>query len=153
MSNLQRKAVYLAAVVALATAASAQKTSIRLPPDHSISQIKSAAGDDAVRKNCSFCHSTDYIAIQPHLTAQQWDAEVKKMIGVYGAPINPADAKTIADYLAKNYGAESADTKEIRNWKTVDPRYFHYNDARSATTRLSQVFEVELCNDRLHTNL
>jgi hypothetical protein len=26
------------------------------------------------------------------------------MITVFGAPIDPADAKTIADYLARNYG-------------------------------------------------
>lgn len=117
MSNLQRRAAYLTAVLALATAAVAQKTSIQLPPDNPLSQIKSGSGDDAVRKNCSFCHSTDYIVRQPHLTAQQWDAEVKKMIGVYGAPISAADAKTIADYLAKNYGAESADTKKPETGK------------------------------------
>lgn len=117
MSNPQRKAVYLAAVLVLATAAGAQKTSVQLPLDNPMSQIKSGAGDDAVRKNCAFCHSTDYIVRQPHLTAQQWDAEVKKMIGVYGAPIGVADAKTIADYLAKNYGAESADTKKSESGK------------------------------------
>lgn len=117
MSNPQRKAVYLATALALATAAGAQKTSIQFPPDNSVSQIKSGPGDDAVRKNCSFCHSTDYIVRQPHLTAQQWDAEVKKMIGVFGAPISAVDAKTIADYLAKNYGAESADTKKPESGK------------------------------------
>jgi len=117
MSNPQRKGFFLAAVLALATAAGAQKTSIRLPPDNSVSQIKSGAGDGVVSKNCSFCHSTDYIVIQPRLTAQQWDAEVKKMIGVYGAPISAADAKTIADYLAENYGAKSADTKKSESGK------------------------------------
>ena len=117
MSDVQRKALYLAAVLALATAAVAQKTSIRLPADNPASQLKSGAGDDATRKACGFCHSTDYIVIQPHLTAQQWDAEVKKMIGVYGAPINAADAKTIADYLAENYGAQSGETKQTQSKK------------------------------------
>jgi cytochrome c5 len=117
MSNVQRKAVYLTAVLALATAAVAQKTSIRLPADNSASQLKSGVGDGVTRKSCGFCHSTDYIVIQPHLTAQQWDAEVKKMIAVYGAPINAADAKTIADYLAKNYSAESGETKQIQTKK------------------------------------
>jgi hypothetical protein len=46
------------------------------------------------------------------LTAQQWDAEVKKMIAVYGAPISATDSKTISDYLAKNYGAESPESKK-----------------------------------------
>lgn len=112
MSKMQRKAVYLAALLALATAAVAQKNSLRLPADNFVSQLKSGAGDDVVRKSCGFCHSTDYIVFQPHLTAQQWDAEVKKMIAVYGAPINAADAKTIAEYLAKNYGAESGESRK-----------------------------------------
>lgn len=110
MSHLQRKTILLAAIFCAGTAL-AQKTFIQLPPDNPVSQLKSGPGDDAVRKNCTFCHSTDYIVRQPHLTAQQWDAEVKKMIGVYGAPIIPTDAKTISDYLAKNYGKESADPK------------------------------------------
>ena len=111
MSDLQRRTAYLAALLALATVAVAQKTSIQLPPDNPVSQLKSGTGDDVVRQNCSFCHSTDYIVRQPHLTTQQWDAEVKKMIGVYGAPISAGDTKIIADYLAKNYGADSADLK------------------------------------------
>jgi hypothetical protein len=117
MRHPQRRSVYLTAVLVLATAAGAQKTAIQLPADNSSAQIKSGAGDDAVRKNCTFCHSTDYIVRQPHLTAQQWDAEVKKMMGVYGAPISAPDAKAIADYLAKNYGAESADTKKSESGK------------------------------------
>jgi hypothetical protein len=32
-----------------------------------------------------------------------WEAEVTKMIKTYGAPINEADAKVIADYLAQTY--------------------------------------------------
>ena len=110
--NLQRKAVCFAALLALATVAFAQKTSIQLPPDNPVSQIKSSPGDAVVRKDCSFCHSTDYIVRQPHLTAEQWEAEVTKMIGVYGAPISPADAKTISDYLAKNYGAEKTKSEK-----------------------------------------
>jgi hypothetical protein len=79
--------------------------------------MKSGTGDDAVRKNCSICHSTDYIVRQPHLSAQQWDGEVKKMIGVYGAPISAADAQTISDYLAENYGAVSAESKKTKAGK------------------------------------
>jgi len=117
MNHLQRRTTYLAAVLVLATAAVAQKTSIQLPPDNPLSQIKSGTGDDAVRKNCSICHSTDYIVRQPHLSAPQWDGEVKKMIGVYGAPISAADAKTISDYLAENYGTVSAESKKTEAGK------------------------------------
>ena len=115
--NVRRKAVCLAAVLVVTAVAFAQQNSIHLPPDNSISQLKSDAGEDAVRKNCNFCHSTDYIVRQPHLTAPQWDAEVKKMIAVFGAPISPADAKIIADYLAKNYGAESTESKKAETGK------------------------------------
>lgn len=117
MGNLQRNTIFLVAIFALATATIAQKTSIRLPADNSASELKSGPGDDTARKNCSFCHSTDYLVRQPHLTAQQWDAEVKKMIAVYGAPISAADAKTISDYLAKNYGAESAGVTKTETGK------------------------------------
>ena len=40
----------------------------------------------------------------PFLNAAAWTAEITKMIKVMGAPIGDADAKAIADYLAKNYG-------------------------------------------------
>jgi hypothetical protein len=47
----------------------------------------------------------DYIVTKsPFLDAAKWDAELAKMIEVFGAPINPADAKTIGDYLKHNYG-------------------------------------------------
>ena len=36
--------------------------------------------------------------------AKGWDATVTKMIKAFGAPIDDADAKAIADYLKKNYG-------------------------------------------------
>jgi sulfite dehydrogenase (cytochrome) subunit B len=55
--------------------------------------------------NCEACHSLDYIRINaPFMTRKAWEAEVAKMITVFGAPIDPADARTIADYLVRNYG-------------------------------------------------
>jgi mono/diheme cytochrome c family protein len=112
MSNLRRKIAYLAAVLVAATLAMAQTSSIQLPPDNADSQLKPGTGEEVVRRNCSFCHSTDYIVRQPHLAASQWEAEVKKMIAVYGAPINAADAQVIADYLGKNYAAGDGHPKE-----------------------------------------
>ena len=68
-------------------------------------QLKQAAGLDKVEGNCAACHSLDYIEMNsPFLNAAGWDAEVAKMIKVFGAPIDDADAKTIADYLKANYG-------------------------------------------------
>jgi hypothetical protein len=53
---------------------------------------------------CMSCHSVDYINTQPPRSGKEfWEGEVKKMIKSYHAPISEADAKAIADYLAKTY--------------------------------------------------
>jgi mono/diheme cytochrome c family protein len=68
--------------------------------------LKQAPGLDAVEANCGACHSLDYIQMNsPFPNAALWDAEVTKMIKAFGAPIGEADARTIADYLKKNYGS------------------------------------------------
>ena len=68
-------------------------------------QLKKAPGVDKVEANCQACHSLSYIPMNsPFLNAAGWDAEVTKMIKAFGAPIDDADAKAIADYLNKNYG-------------------------------------------------
>lgn len=68
-------------------------------------QLKKAPGVDKVEANCQACHSLSYIPMNsPFLNAAAWDAEVTKMIKAFGAPIDEADAKAIADYLKKNYG-------------------------------------------------
>jgi mono/diheme cytochrome c family protein len=68
-------------------------------------QLKRAPGVEKVEANCAACHSLDYIQMNsPFLNAAGWDAEVTKMIGAFGAPVSPPDAKTIGDYLKTNYG-------------------------------------------------
>ena len=70
--------------------------------------LKKAPGLDVVESYCAACHSLDYIQMNsPFPNAALWDAEVAKMIKAFGAPISDADAKTIADYLKKNYGSGS----------------------------------------------
>ena len=67
--------------------------------------LKKAPGVDKVEANCQACHTLAYIPMNsPFLNAAGWTAEVTKMIKAYGAPVDDADAKAIADYLAKNYG-------------------------------------------------
>ena len=69
-------------------------------------QLKQAPGLDKVEAHCAACHSLDYIQMNsPYPNAALWDAEVTKMIKAFGAPIDDADAKAIADYLKKNYGS------------------------------------------------
>ena len=59
-----------------------------------------------VQSNCAACHSADYINSQPRgpkFKKDFWQAEVTKMIKVYGAPIDDADVGKIVDYLAATY--------------------------------------------------
>jgi mono/diheme cytochrome c family protein len=61
---------------------------------------------DAVLGNCTACHSADYIKTQPQGAAFKkdfWQAEVTKMIKVYGAPIDDADVSKIVDYLVATH--------------------------------------------------
>jgi sulfite dehydrogenase (cytochrome) subunit B len=90
---------WIAILAALAfgpASASADETGVHL---------KQAPGVDVVEGQCGACHSLDYIPMNsPFLDAARWDAEVAKMIKAFGAPIDPADAKTIGAYLKENYG-------------------------------------------------
>ncbi len=61
---------------------------------------------EIVQNNCTACHSADYIKTQPQgpkFKKDFWQAEVTKMIKVYGAPIDEADVGKIVDYLAATY--------------------------------------------------
>jgi sulfite dehydrogenase (cytochrome) subunit B len=91
-------------VSTLALAAAAEEKSITLPPDHDYARLAPGPGSEVAQRQCLFCHSTDYIVMQPRGDARQWQAVVIKMISVYGAPINEADAKAITEYLAAAYG-------------------------------------------------
>ena len=74
--------------------------------DEPVIDLKKAPGLEKVEGNCGACHSLDYIQMNsPFPNAALWDAEVTKMIKVFGAPITDSDAKIIADYLKANYGS------------------------------------------------
>ena len=77
---------------------------IKLPDDNAMAQLKPGQGVDVARKDCVACHSTDYIVRQPGRDAPQWQAEVSKMITVYGARISDSDSKLIVNYLVSAYG-------------------------------------------------
>ncbi len=67
--------------------------------------LKDGPGRDIVEGYCGACHSLDYPRTNAHFLGRKgWESEVDKMIKAYGAPIGAADAKTIVDYLATNYG-------------------------------------------------
>lgn len=90
----------LAVCISAATAAPiAYKT-----PDETAA-FKPGPNVDVVKNNCTACHSVDYVATQPPMKDRKgfWQAEVTKMIKVYGAPIDDADVGKIVDYLAATY--------------------------------------------------
>jgi mono/diheme cytochrome c family protein len=60
---------------------------------------------EVVKNNCSGCHSADYVKTQPNMKSKKdfWQAEVTKMVKVYGAPIDDADVPKIVEYLAATY--------------------------------------------------
>ena len=93
-----------------ALAVGGQEKSITLPDDNAMAQLKPGPGVEAARANCVACHSTDYIVRQPPSQAKAWEAEVKKMMAVFGAPISDGDARTIADYLSWAYGPQAQAT-------------------------------------------
>jgi mono/diheme cytochrome c family protein len=100
----------LAAALAIAVSTAglvvvrAKPISYQLPEE--TATFKPAAGVEIVQNNCTACHSSDYIATQPRAQKSKrdfWQAEVTKMIKVYGAPIDEGDVGKIVDYLAANY--------------------------------------------------
>ena len=85
-------------------AAGAKPVSYKLP-DETVA-FKPGPNLDVVQNNCTACHSADYVAIQPRGPKYKkdfWQAEVNKMIKIYGAQIDDADVGKIVDYLAATY--------------------------------------------------
>lgn len=100
----------VAGLVALAVAGSglvaagAKPISYKLPDETAV--FKPGPNLEVVQNNCMACHSADYVKTQPQgpkFKKDFWQAEVTKMIKVYGAPIDDADVGKIVDYLTQNY--------------------------------------------------
>ena len=78
----------------LAVSASAGETSIKLA---------GGAQSALVQSRCSTCHSLDYIVMNSRFMARAvWEAEVRKMMKVMGAPIPEGDVVAIVDYLTEH---------------------------------------------------
>lgn len=91
--------VVLCSAAALSPPAHAQEAKLAL---------KDGAGRDKVMVSCAVCHSIDYVAMNsPFLDRAGWEGAVNKMIKVFGAPIDSADAAAIVSYLAENYGRKT----------------------------------------------
>jgi len=82
----------------------AAPVSYALPEE--IAAFKPGPNLEMVQNNCTACHSADYIQTQPQGAKYKkdfWQAEVTKMIKLYGAPIEEADVPKIVEYLAATY--------------------------------------------------
>ncbi len=93
-----RVAVTSLLLLGVIAAAAADETTLRL---------KDGAEAATVRAYCSMCHSVDYIQMNsPFMRKSGWEAEVRKMIKVMGAPVPEDEVPRIVDYLTRNYGVE-----------------------------------------------
>ncbi|MDI3564726.1 cytochrome c [Bradyrhizobium sp. Arg816] len=91
------------AVAAMVGSALAAPLNYKTPDE--VAVFKPGPNLEVVQGNCSACHSADYVNTQPPMKDKKgfWQAEVTKMIKVYGAPIDDADVGKIVDYLAATY--------------------------------------------------
>ena len=102
---MKHSVLVLAAVAALGLVAARAVPVVYKLPDETAA-FKPGPNLDVVQSNCPGCHSADYINTQPHDVKSKkdfWQAEVTKMIKVYGAPIDYADVPKIVEYLAATY--------------------------------------------------
>jgi hypothetical protein len=103
-----KKWIYLsvvsAGVLCLAALVRGEEQKFTLPP--AVLDFKPGPGQDLAMANCSLCHSSDYISIQPRLKRTVWRAEVTKMQQKYGAPIGSNNVDALVEYFTKNYGKE-----------------------------------------------
>jgi hypothetical protein len=94
----------LAALAMSVSALNAKPVTFEMPEEAVPAELADEAGEPVVAA-CSTCHSLEYITTQPRgKGAQFWRDAVAKMINVYKAPIEPADADAVAEVLAKRFG-------------------------------------------------
>ncbi|MBN9013601.1 MAG: sulfite:cytochrome C oxidoreductase subunit B [Rhizobiales bacterium 62-47] len=104
------RSLLLAASVLVALAGTdlvaAQGKPVKITLPQETATFKPGTNRDVVMNNCTACHSSDYVQTQPRgpkFKKDFWQAEVTKMIKVYGAPIDDADVGKIVEYLTENY--------------------------------------------------
>jgi len=100
------KALILAsASLVLLGAASPPHGVVTIPPTNEAGYaFKPGPGLTETTTHCLTCHSAAYVATQPVLSKDQWQAEVVKMRAAYGAKIPDDAVPAIVDYLTTQYG-------------------------------------------------
>ncbi|KJC58676.1 sulfite:cytochrome C oxidoreductase subunit B [Bradyrhizobium sp. LTSPM299] len=103
---MKRKLLPALAAISTLSIAAATATPVNYALPEETAAFKSGPNLEVVQNNCTACHSADYIKNQPQgekFKKDFWQAEVTKMIKVYGAPIDDADIGKIVEYLAATY--------------------------------------------------
>lgn len=90
------------ALAAASAAAPAFALDIQLPQETATLHPGTGPGAQGATL-CLMCHSVDYLSSQPPMPLGFWDAEVKKMVGTYGAPIPAEQVPLIVEYLNQAY--------------------------------------------------
>nr|WP_298721132.1 hypothetical protein [uncultured Steroidobacter sp.] len=69
-------------------------------------RLTEGVGRDVTMARCAVCHSLDYITmVAPVMNRAAWEASVRKMIDVFGAPVGEEDFRSIVEYLGQHYSA------------------------------------------------
>lgn len=77
-----------------------EDVAITLPEDPiDLPDLPDLPGRDAVVANCTACHSPSTMLQQPQVSREKWESQVKKMVEVYKAPVDPAAIPAIIDYM------------------------------------------------------
>jgi hypothetical protein len=103
---MKRQLVPALVVIAGLFAAAALAAPVNYTLPEETAAFKPGPNLELVQNNCTACHSADYVKTQPRgekFKKDFWQAEVTKMIKVYGAPIDENDVGKIVDYLAATY--------------------------------------------------
>ena len=102
-----QRTVFLAITLAVATmVGSALAVPVNYKTPDEVAAFKPGPNLEVVQGNCGSCHSSDYVLTQPRgakFGKDFWQAEVTKMITVFGAPIEAGDVPKIVDYLTATY--------------------------------------------------
>ena len=107
MNRLQSWLIVVSAVAGLGSFEMVRSKTIELPPDGVQLKPSTLPGYAKAQASCVACHSAEYMTYQPPTAARPyWDAMVKRMKGVFNAPLDDADIPVLVDYLVKTYGNE-----------------------------------------------
>ncbi|WP_426436523.1 cytochrome c [Bradyrhizobium genosp. P] len=103
---MKRKLLPAFAAISILSIVAAAATPVNYALPEETAAFKPGPNLEVVQNNCTACHSADYINTQPQgekFKKDFWQAEVTKMIEVYGAPIDNAEIGKIVEYLAATY--------------------------------------------------